>query len=160
MRKLFFSIAVLFSLTSAAQYTMEFLNRGLHAVPDGKGKVLISWRLFGTEDSTVNFNLYKSLKGNKSAAKYLITAGSSYLDQLDTTATCTYTVKAILNGKEEKEGTSIQLLPGLKNYLAIPLQTPAGYTANDASVGDMDGDGDYEIVIHMAGKGKDNSQGG
>ena len=160
MRKLFFSIAVLFSLTSAAQYTMEFLNRGLHAVPDGKGKVLISWRLFGTEDSTVNFNLYKSVKGNKSAAKYLITAGSSYLDQLDTTATCTYTVKAILNGKEEKEGTSIQLLPGLKNYLAIPLQTPAGYTANDASVGDMDGDGDYEIVIHMAGKGKDNSQGG
>jgi len=139
---------------------MEFLNRGLHAVPDGKGKVLISWRLFGTEDSTVNFNLYKSVKGNKSAAKYLITAGSSYLDQLDTTATCTYTVKAILNGKEEKEGTSIQLLPGLKNYLAIPLQTPAGYTANDASVGDMDGDGDYEIVIHMAGKGKDNSQGG
>ncbi len=160
MRKLFFSIAILFSLTSAAQYTMEFLNRGLHAVPDGKGKVLISWRLFGTEDSTVNFNLYKSVKGNKSAAKYLITAGSSYLDQLDTTATCTYTVKAILNGKEEKEGTSIQLLPGLKNYLAIPLQTPAGYTANDASVGDMDGDGDYEIVIHMAGKGKDNSQGG
>ena len=160
MRKLFFSIAVLFTLTSDAQYTMELLNRGLHAVPDGKGKVLISWRLFGTEDSTVNFNLYKSVKGNKSAAKYLITAGSSYLDQLDTTVTCTYTVKAILNGQEEKEGTSIQLMPGLKNYLAIPLQTPTGYTANDASVGDMDGDGDYEIVIHMAGRGKDNSQGG
>lgn len=160
MKKLFFVLAVLVSLSSEAQYKMEYLNRGLHAVPDGKGNVLISWRLFGTEDSTVNFNLYKSVKGNKPAGKYLVTTGTSYLDQLDTTATCTYTVKAILNGKEEKEGASIQLMPGLKKYLAIPLQTPSGYTANDASVGDMDGDGDYEIVIHMAGKGKDNSQGG
>jgi rhamnogalacturonan endolyase len=51
-------------------------------------------------------------------------------------------------------------MPGLKSYLSIPLQTPSGYAANDASVGDMDGDGDYEIVIHMTGRGRDNSQGG
>jgi hypothetical protein len=40
------------------------------------------------------------------------------------------------------------------------LQTPAGYTPNDASVGDLDGDGQYEIVLHQTGVAKDNSQPG
>lgn len=160
MKQLFLVFTVVISLSSLAQYKMEYLNRGLHAVPDGKGNVLISWRLFGTEDSTANFNLYKSAAGKTPAAKFVVTKATSYFDRLDTTTTCTYTLKAVMNGKEEKQGTSIQLVPGLKKYLAIPLQTPTGYAANDASVGDMDGDGDYEIVIHMTGKGKDNSQGG
>ena len=45
-------------------------------------------------------------------------------------------------------------------YYSIPLQTPAGYTPNDASVGDLDGDGQYEIVLHQTGVGRDNSQPG
>jgi len=44
--------------------------------------------------------------------------------------------------------------------LSIPLQTPNGYTAGDASPADLDGDGEYEIIIHMTGRGRDNSQGG
>jgi hypothetical protein len=47
-----------------------------------------------------------------------------------------------------------------KPYIAIPLRTPSGYSANDASVGDMDGDGVYEVVIHLTGRAKDNSQAG
>ncbi len=38
------------------------------------------------------------------------------------------------------------------------MKTPAGYTINDCSVGDLDGDGEYEIVVHMTGRGRDNSQ--
>ena len=45
-------------------------------------------------------------------------------------------------------------------YHSIALQTPAGYTPNDASVGDLDGDGQYEIVLHQTGVAKDNSQPG
>ena len=37
---------------------------------------------------------------------------------------------------------------------------PLGYTPNDASVGDLDGDGQYEIVLHQTGVRKDNSQPG
>lgn len=143
-----------------AQYKMEYLSRGLHAVPDGKGKVLISWRLLGTEDTTVYFNLYRNggrLPGQK---KYKVVNSTSYLDDIDTSQYYGYTVKAVIAGKEEKKGESIRVYPGLKKYLSIPLQTPAGYSANDASVGDMDGDGVYEIVIHMTGKGRDNSQAG
>jgi len=31
---------------------------------------------------------------------------------------------------------------------------------NDASVGDLDGDGEYEIILHQSPRGRDNSQGG
>ena len=30
-------------------------------------------------------------------------------------------------------------------YLSIPLRTPAGYSPNDVSPGDLDGDGEYEL---------------
>jgi rhamnogalacturonan endolyase len=44
--------------------------------------------------------------------------------------------------------------------LSIPLQTPAGYSPNDASVGDLDGDGGYEIILHQTGRGRDNASAG
>lgn len=143
-----------------AQYKMEYISRGLHAVPDGKGKVLISWRLLGTEDTTVYFNLYRNGGRLPEQKKYKVVNSTSYLDDIDTSQYYGYTVKAVIAGKEEKKGESISVSPGLKKYLSIPLQTPAGYSANDASVGDMDGDGVYEIIIHMTGKGRDNSQAG
>lgn len=37
---------------------------------------------------------------------------------------------------------------------------PRVISPNDASVGDLDGDGEYELVIHMTGRGRDNSQAG
>jgi rhamnogalacturonan endolyase len=39
---------------------MEYLTRGVHAVNAGNGEVFISWRLLGTEDSNLAFNLYRS----------------------------------------------------------------------------------------------------
>lgn len=144
-----------------AQPKMEYLTRGLHVVPDGKGDALVSWRLLGTEDTTVNFNLYRTEGKSKVLLTPLpISIATSYLDKIDTTKEYVYTVKAVVAGKEEKTGESMTVKPGLKSYLSIPLQTPTGYSANDASVGDMDGDGVYEIVIHMTGRGKDNSQAG
>jgi rhamnogalacturonan endolyase len=44
--------------------------------------------------------------------------------------------------------------------LSIPIDPPIGYHAGDCSVGDLDGDGEYEIVVHMVGRGRDNAQGG
>lgn len=161
MQRLLIAFFLLVVYTGQAQYKMEYLTRGLHAVPDGKGNILISWRLLGTEDTTVNFNLYRTEgKTNSSATKFSITSATNWLDKIDTAKSYTYLVKAVIGGKEQKTGASIMVTPHLKKYLSVPLQTPPGYTANDASVGDMDGDGVYEIVLHMTGRAKDNSQAG
>src|SRR5512133_3693763 len=38
---------------------MERLNRGLVAVPEGRNRVFVSWRLLGTDPDGVAFNLYR-----------------------------------------------------------------------------------------------------
>jgi len=145
-----------------AQYKMEYLTRGVYAINSGNGKVFVSWRLLGTEDTTLSFNLYrttnkKTILLNK---KPIISATNFTDESADTNQINSYTVKAILNNKEEKTGSSFTLVANAKPYISIPLKTPTGYSANDASVGDMDGDGVYEIVIHLTGRAKDNSQSG
>lgn len=163
MKKLILILLAVSFLRGAAvaQRKMEYLDRGLIAVPDRQGNVLVSWRLLGTDDPQTAFNLYrvtdnKTVKLNKKPLKTV----TSFLDKADSAKAHQYLVKQVLNNKEEKTGISYLLQPYAKPYLAIPLRTPAGYTANDASVGDMDGDGKYEIVIHMTGRARDNSQRG
>ena len=45
-------------------------------------------------------------------------------------------------------------------YLEVPLKTPAGYTPGDTSAGDLDGDGEYELVVHMTVRGGITAQAG
>src|SRR5436190_5097096 len=155
-------LSFFFALAASAQRPMEYLDRGLVATPDNNGDVFISWRLLGTEDYKQGFNLYKTTNGKTTRLnKTPILATTNFIDdKIDTAQAHRYTVKAIINGKEEKQGASFNYAAHAKSYLSIPLRTPAGYSANDASVGDMDGDGVYEVVIHLTGRAKDNSQKG
>src|SRR5262245_26501247 len=159
---LLIAFACLFAIDGLSQYKMEYLNRGIVAVNGGDGKIFVSWRLLGTEDPNLSFNLYRTTKGKTIRLnKTPITKATNFTDETaDSTQTNVYLVKVINNSKEERTGISSTLPPRANPYLAIPLRTPAGYSANDASVGDMDGDGAYEIVIHLAGRGRDNSQQG
>ena len=141
---------------------MEYLTRGVHAVKNGSGGVFVSWRLLGTEDNSLAFNLYRTSKGKTiKLNKSPLNDATGFTDKtIDTTIDNIYTVKAIINRKEEKDGSSYTLKASANNYLSIPLKTPAGYSANDASVGDMDADGIYEIIIHLSSRGRDNSHAG
>src|SRR4051794_35577084 len=96
------------SLAASAQRPMEYLDRGLVATPDNNGNVFISWRLLGTEDYKQGFNLYKTTNGKASRLNQTpILAATNFTDKkIDTTQTHRYTVKAIINGKEEKQGAS------------------------------------------------------
>ncbi|HEX8315387.1 MAG TPA: hypothetical protein VF609_10355, partial [Flavisolibacter sp.] len=157
------SLAILLYTAGFTQRQMEALDRGVVAVRNNEGKVFVSWRLLGTEPQELSFNLYRSTEISKpqKVNKTPITSTTSFVDDgSDTTHTISYSVKAIINGKESEPSKSFVLKKGSQPYLSIPLQTPAGYSAGDGSVGDLDGDGEYEFVIHMTGRGRDNSQAG
>ena len=141
---------------------MENLGRGLIAVNQGNGRVYLGWRMLGTDPDNVSFNVYK-LSGNESALKLNpkpISESTNFVDEhADSALASTYFVKTVINGIE-KETSAAYTLPAdspVRQYLSIPLKTPAGYTPNDASVGDLDGDGEYDIILHQVSNGKDNS---
>jgi rhamnogalacturonan endolyase len=157
--------SLLFCTNSDAQRVMEHLSRGVVAVNQGNGKVFISWRMLATDPDDVAFNIYKT-NGNAQPIKLNakpITESTNYVDEnAEASQRNSYTVKTVVKGKEtetSKEFVIPENAP-VQQYLSIPLQAPKGYTPNDASVGDLDGDGDYEIIIHQVGRGRDNSQAG
>lgn len=153
---------LLLTNVSFAQRQMEALDRGVVAVRNGEGKVFVSWRLLGTEASDLAFNLYRDLNGkSEKLNKAPISNVTHFIDaNIDTTKQVSYLVKTIANGKEGTASKPFHLKSGNAPYFSVPLQTPIGYNVNDGSVGDLDGDGEYEFVIHMTGRGKDNSQAG
>ncbi len=155
-------IALCCGLMANAQRQMEMLDRGVVAVRDKEGKVFVSWRLLGTEPTNLAFNVYKTIDGKQKKLNTTpIAAVTHFIDATtDTSKQVSYVVRAIEKGKETTASKSFVLKPGNLPYFSVPLKTPAGYTVNDGSVGDLDGDGEYDFVLHMAGRGKDNSQAG
>ena len=156
-------ITIFCGLAAFAQRQMEYLNRGVIAVPDGQGNIFISWRLLVTDDDKIAFNLYRSVNNARAVKlnKQPITGTTHFADEkTDSTQSYTYYVTPVVKDKELTASEKYAVPASAKPYLSIPLQTPAGYNANDASVGDLDGDGEYEVIIHMAGRGRDNSQAG
>jgi rhamnogalacturonan endolyase len=155
-----FSAAVLL-----AQRQMENLGRGVVAVRQADGPVFVGWRLLGTDAPETAFNLYRitdagaPVKLNREPIKdatHFVDGGASV------EKTNAWFVRPMLAGAEQPAGAPFTLAAGAaaKPYLSIALKTPEGYAPNDASVGDLDGDGEYEIVLHQVGRGRDNSQAG
>ncbi len=139
-----------------AQRYMEKLDRGLVAVKSGNGYFL-SWRLFGTDpqDNTFGFNVYK---GDAKLNAAVIFAATCYQD--NSGASGTYTVRPVTNGVEGAASENALVIDN-GSYLSIPLTPPGSNTANDCSVGDLDGDGQYEIVLKWdAANAQDNSKSG
>ncbi|MFX3648353.1 MAG: rhamnogalacturonan lyase [Paenibacillus sp.] len=149
---------------AAGTRQMEYLDRGLVAVKTGTG-VFVSWRLLGTEGSNVSFNVYRD--GTKVNATPI--TNSTNLQDASGTSSSKYTVRAVVSGTEQAASTAASVWGN--NYLSVPLSVPAGgttpdgvaytYSANDASAGDLDGDGEYELIVKWdPSNSKDNSQSG
>jgi hypothetical protein len=134
---------------------VERLDRGLVSVRSGSGN-LVSWRLLAGDGQDAAFNVYRG--GDKVNAAP-ITGSTNHLDA-GAAADASYTVRAVVDGVEQPaSGASLAFGGG---YRDLPIQSPgSGYVANDASVGDLDGDGDYEFVLKWdPDNAKDNSQSG
>jgi rhamnogalacturonan endolyase len=168
--KLLFLIALISVLTvipaeAFAQRQMERLGRGIVAVNQGDGKVFVSWRLLGDDPEATAFNIYRATAGARAVklnAKPIADVTFFVDEKADLTKAVSYFVRPVINGRERGASKALTLPANapVRQYLSIQLQTPPGYAPNDASVGDLDGDGEYEIVLHQAGRGRDNSQAG
>ena len=135
---------------------MEKLDRGLVVIPIGTTRTL-SWRFLGTDDEgKTTFNILRdgeTIVENRYETFYKDNKGGS-----------SYQIVTLVDGVPVD--TTAAVKPWDKNYLPVKLQRPqAGsdysYSPNDCSVGDVDGDGQYEIFVKWdPSNSKDNSQGG
>ncbi|WP_165956328.1 rhamnogalacturonan lyase [Streptomyces hainanensis] len=142
---------------------LESLDRGLVSVYTGSGN-LVSWRFLASDPDNVAFNLYR---GDTLVASN-ITGATNYFHS-GAPNSADYRVRAVVNGTEQAFSPhAIQFRSG---YYDVPIQRPAGgttpdgvaytYEANDGSVGDLNGDGELEIVLKwQPTNAKDNSQSG
>lgn len=160
----FLLLFILLSFYAKSQRQMEKLDRGVVAVRTSSSQVYISWRLFGTDPPGVAFNVYR-LKTKINMAP--VTNSTNFTD--NTATDQLYVIKPVLNGVEQEASAPVGVWA--QQFLTIPLNKPAGgitpdnvnyiYSANDCSVGDLDGDGEYEIIIKWdPSNSKDNSQTG
>ncbi|MFD2826802.1 rhamnogalacturonan lyase [Leeuwenhoekiella polynyae] len=161
----FLIISLLSILSCTAQRLMENLDRGLIAIPQENNTAVISWRVLGTDPDDIQFNLYRQAKGMQPQKlnDKPITGATFFKDSaIDWSQENSWYVTSVLNTEEQREPGSytIPVNSELNPYHSIPLQTPEGYFPGDASVGDLDGDGEYEIVLHVNGRGHDNSHRG
>lgn len=135
----------------------ENLGRGVVAFPTYNGdSVVVGWRYLEEDAMNTTFNIYKN--GKKLNASP-ITGATFFKDVRDMSGKTTYEVRTVDGGKEShrKDGKYVLPQPTGNGYISIPLnipnggQTPDGrpyrYSANDCSVGDVDGDGEYEIIL-------------
>jgi rhamnogalacturonan endolyase len=146
-----------------SQRIMEKLDRGVSAVPAGNNKVFVCWRLLADDEMQTGFNLYKSVAGAKfiKLNKTPLQGATAFTDEkYDSTKAQSYCVRAVVKGNELAASKPFVLAAFSQPYFSIKLQTPAGYAPNDGSVGDVDGDGHYEVFVHQTGRGRDNSQAG
>ena len=160
-------VLVAMALTTTAQKTptsqMERLDRGVVALPAGGFGVFISWRLLGTDPENTTFDVVRNGEVIKSGLKV-----TNYKDTDGMPASDEYQVVTRVDGVVTE--TSAPVIPWQNRWLRLDLDRPAGgtlnseaytYSPNDCSVGDVDGDGQYELFVKWdPSNSKDNSQNG
>ena len=180
MRKIAIYLLCIFMLPPVATMTAqtgynysklqrEKLNRGVVAIRENPSEVIVSWRYLSSDPIQTGFNVYKD--GEK-LTDTPVTVSTLFRDKNNSQKAAVYEVRPVIKGKETHHIDGTYTLPenAPSGYLEIPLQkpangvTPAGetytYSPNDASIGDVDGDGEYEIILRWDANGKDNSHKG
>ncbi len=134
----------------------EQLSRGIVAVRENTNEVAVSWRYLSSDPLETAFNVYRN--GEK-IAHIPAGKGTFHKDHYPNKASAVYTVRPVINDMEMITAGGEYRLPenAPEGYIDIPLDQPSGgvtpagenytYSPNDASIGDVDGDGNYEIIL-------------
>ncbi len=136
----------------------ERLGRGAVAVPAAEGR-LITWRLLGNDPAGIRFHVERDGRRLTQDAQAL----TQFLDTTAASAAARYSVTAVVDGQEQAAAPARVLA---EPFLRVPLDKPAdgegyGWEANDGAAADLDGDGEYELIVKwQPTNAKDNSQAG
>lgn len=138
---------------------MEKLDRGLVVIPQSSTKELVSWRFLGTDSENTTFDVYRNnikLKSDvKDATSCVLSSG---------VAGSKYMLVTKVDGVPVDTTTNVKRWTDY--FYKVKLDRPAAgsdydYSPCDCSVGDVDGDGQYEIIVKWdPSNSKDNSQDG
>ncbi len=162
-RLLLFVVAIVICLCACSQSVpdrtdltqIEELGRGMYVIKAEKG-VFVSWRYLASDSPKTEFVLYRD-----GEAVYTSKSGepTCFLDEKGN-ADSSYTLDAFVDGSKLNDAKPEVI--SSRDYFDIPLDMPAdNYSPNDCSVGDADGDGEYEIFLKWdPDNSKDNSQKG
>ncbi|MFB7799637.1 rhamnogalacturonan lyase [Isoptericola sp. NPDC056134] len=157
------------SSTTTPKRQAERLDRSPVAVSTDDG-VYVGWRMLGDDPEAIGFHVYRD---GKRLTDRPVRDSTNFVDP-DGTASSTYRVSTV-NGNGKGKGNERWATDEFRVWdgqtLDVPLDKPAdgttpdgkaySYRANDASVGDVDGDGQYEIVLKWdPTNSQDNSKGG
>ncbi len=167
-RKIFIGVAVMimfFAGGASAERQMEHLGRGVVAVNQGGGKIYVGWRMLATDPEDIAFNLYRSTAEAKAVRlnKEPLIKSTNFVDEsADPNQPNSYFVRPIVEGKELEPSAAFKLVANapVREYISIAIQTPEGCRPSDASVGDLDGDGEYEIILKQEMRPHDNARSG
>lgn len=140
------------SLSATPSLQMEKLTRGLTAMPAQDGGIFVSWRLLGTD--SIKSTTFDLMRDGEVIVKNI--CGRTNFTDPNGSGTSEYQVIVKADGVETEK--SDVALPWGKTYKILQLDRPASgvddvtgedytYTPNDCSVGDVDGDGEYEIIV-------------
>lgn len=156
-----------------ADMRMEKLNRGVVAVRSACDTVAVSWRYLSTDPADVAFHVYRD---GRRLTRKPVSRSTLYYDYNPSAAPACYEVRPVARRRKRSApdlpaGSWVLPERASVGYVEIPLVMPdsvampdggrCGYTANDASVADLDGDGEMEIVLKWdPTNSKDNSHGG
>ncbi len=147
-------ISLVMSVTAQPRYdfahlSREKLNRGVVAIRDGH-RVVVSWRTLRSDATGEKFDLYRN--GQKLNDKPMREGGTFFIDEHPLSGDVTYEVRG-----GGCDGSYLLRADAPDGYIPIKIEKPEGgvsfdgmrysYHANDASVGDVDGDGQYEIFL-------------
>lgn len=151
-------LMVMAGLTTLAQPRYDYeklctekLDRGVVAVRQADGSAFVSWRLLKSDPKGAAFDVYRN--GKKQNEAPLTKGGTWFIDkQPEEGAVYEVRCKMDEGRRKKKDGrhqpSSLSLQTSAIGYIAVPLQKPDEmHSANDATVADVDGDGQYEIIL-------------
>lgn len=158
------------SVAVSASGTGEMLGRGAVAVRVSPDTVMVGWRYLSSDPLGAAFNVYRD---GLLVTPRPVAVSTQFYDYNPSRAEAFYEVRPVVDGQEAAASAGRFVLPAdaPTGYLNIPLEPPAPqrmpdgdscrYAANDASVADLDGDGEFEIVLKWdPTNAKDNSHSG